>query len=155
MPTNRGRLPDYIFSRTDQWIVIRENDKLARFHNPDKQEILLIHVDGGLIDDGARADYIVAHPAIVDVIVELKGKDVAKAIRQIRATVAIWRRHESAGRRLSALVVRSRGTHPKLSASMDRWEREFRRELNMKLLFRASNRDYEFNEFLLERSANG
>jgi len=149
MPTDPRKLPSYIQESSGPWIVIKENNRSARFSNPGKDAVLVIHVDGGLITSGERADYIVAHPNIVDVIVELKGSDVSKAISQIRATRPIWLRYEFAGKKLSALVVRGQGVHPKVSASINRWQREFRKTFKMKLVVETRNRDYEFSEFLL------
>jgi hypothetical protein len=149
MPNDRRNLPDYAQPHSGEWIVVEENKKAARFHNPDRHTILVIHADGGLITSGERADYIVAYPKIVDVIVELKGSDVTKAIHQIRLTHPVWMRHELAGKKLGALVVRSPGLHPKESASIDRWKREFLKNFKMKLVVETHNRNYEFAEFLL------
>jgi len=153
MPTERRSLPDYALQHKGEWIVVEENKRAARFHNPEKTRILVIHADGGLITSGERADYIVAHSKIVDVIVELKGSDVTRAIHQIRATKPVWERHSLAGEKHAALVVRGHGVSPKASASMDRWKREFRKTFKMKLLIETRNRDYEFAEFLLPESS--
>jgi hypothetical protein len=150
MPIDRNRLPHYIQKAPrGEWIVVKENKRSARFRNSESVEILIVHVDGGMITAGERADYIIAHPKTVDVIVELKGSDASKAINQIRATRSVWLGHELAGRLLGALVVRGPGVHPKTTASIDRWQREFRKTFRMKLLVETRNRDYEFNEFLL------
>lgn len=150
MPIDRRDLPTYIRKPSGSWAVVEENKRSARFRNPDTAAVLVIHVDGGLITSGERADYIVAHPKIVDVIVELKGSDVTKAIRQLRATRAVWIRHELAGMKHGALVVRGPGMHPKLMTNIERWQREFRKTFKMKLLIETRNRDYDFTEFLLQ-----
>jgi hypothetical protein len=149
MQNERRKLPDYAQPHSGKWIVVEENKRAARFHNPCGHTILVIHTDGGLITSGERADYIVAHSRIVDVIVELKGSDVTKAIHQIRSTRPVWILHELAGKKLGALVVRSQGIHPKESASIDRWKREFRKNFKMKLVVETRNRNYEFAEFRL------
>jgi hypothetical protein len=153
MPTDRRKLPSYIQKPSGPWIIVKENERSARFFRTNNETVLVIHVDGGLITSGERADYIIAHPKIVDVIVELKGSDVSKAISQIRATRPIWLRHEFAGKKLSALVVRGQGVRPKVSASIDRWQREFRKTFKMKLVVETRNRDYEFSEFLLPEAS--
>jgi hypothetical protein len=154
MPTDRRNLPSYIQKPKGPWIVVKENNRSARLRRPDNETILVILVDGGLITSGERADYIVAHPRITDVIVELKGSDVSKAVRQIRATRPVWLRHEFAGKRFGALVVRGHGVHPKTTASIYRWQREFRKTFNMKLVVETRNRDYEFSEFLLPEASH-
>lgn len=149
MPIDRENLPEHIRKPSGKWVVIRENKRSARFRAAEGDPVLVVQVDGGLICDGERADYIVSHSKIVDVIIELKGSDTAKAISQIRATRSIWLQHELSGNTLGALIVRGPGVHPRVSASIDRWKREFRERFKMKLLVETRNRDYEFSEFLL------
>jgi hypothetical protein len=149
MPIDRHNLPSYIRKPAGEWAVVSENRRSARFRKLVGEEVLIIQVDGGLITTGERADYIVAHTKIVDVIVELKGSDTSKAIGQIRATRPVWMCHELAGKNLGALVVRGQGIHPKTAASVVRWQREFRKTFKMKLVIETHNRNYEFAEFLL------
>ena len=153
MPIDRHNLPGYIRKSAGEWAVVSENKRSARFRTPHDEEVLIIQVDGGLITEGERADYVIAHTRTVDVIVELKGSDTSKAIRQIRATRPVWMCHELAGKRLGALIVRGQGIHPKTSASIDRWQREFRKSFKMKLMIETRNRNYEFSEFLLPGAA--
>jgi len=148
MPADRGNLPSYVRKPAGEWAVVSEHKRSARFHKLRDEEVLVVQVDGGLITEGERADYVVAHTRIVDVIVELKGSDTSKAIGQIRATRPVWMRHELAGTKLAALVVRGQGIHPKTAASIVRWQREFRKTFKMKLLIETRNRNYEFAEFL-------
>ena len=111
-------------------------------------KVLIVQVDDGLITTGIRADYVVAHPELVDVVVELKGSDVAHAILQIRSTILVWRQHTLAGRTHGALIVRGQGIHPRTSLMTERLARKFRSEFQMKLLIETRNREYEFSEFL-------
>lgn len=154
MPADSRKLPNYIQKAPrGDWILIEENKRSAKFRNSNQHSILIVHVDGGLVTEGERADYIVAHPKALDVVIELKGSDVGKAIRQIRATRQVWLRHELAGATMGALVVRGPGVHPKTTASIDRWQREFRKTFKMKLLVETRNRAYEFGEFLLPEAS--
>jgi hypothetical protein len=105
-------------------------------------------VDGGLITEGIRADYIVSHPQVVDVIVELKGSDTAHGIEQIKTTRAVWAKHELAGKAVGALIVRSQGIHPKHQANIQRWIAQMEMRYGMALLVETRNRDYNFREFL-------
>lgn len=149
MPADRPGFPAYIRSSTDRLIVVEENKRRATFRNLANELVLVVHVDGEMITAGERADYVVAHSNKVDVIVELKGSDVGKAVRQIRATRPAWLHCSYAGTRQAALVVRSPGMHPRQTANIERWQREFRKTLKMKLIVETRNREYEFNEFLL------
>ncbi|MFP5226305.1 MAG: hypothetical protein ACLGXA_01655 [Acidobacteriota bacterium] len=141
-------LPSYIQIEHGEWVAVRENRRHAKFHNPDREPIHKVLVDGGLIAEGERADYVVAHPRVVDVIVGLKGSDVSKAIAQIRATLPVWKGCEWCGKKLGALVVRGKRIHPTVQARNEQWKREFRERHRMKLLIDTSNRNYQFSEFL-------
>jgi hypothetical protein len=60
----------------------------AVFLNPEKRSVERIRVDGCLAPSGqTAADFLVSIPAVVDVIVELKGTDLRKAFEQVEATV--------------------------------------------------------------------
>jgi hypothetical protein len=152
MPNDSREFPAYIHKLKGEWVVVSEHKRFARFRNAHNDSVLKIKVDGGLITSGERADYIVAHPEIVDVIVELKGSDVSKAIDQIRATRPVWLSCGFAGKQHAALVVRGKGIHPNLQTNIERWKREFRKTLKIKLIVETCNRDYEFTEFLLPES---
>ena len=148
----RSNLPSYVRENSGEWAVVRENKRSARFRNPKikRVKVLIVTVDGGMITTGIRADFVVAHRELVDVIVELKGSDVPKAIEQIRATVPVWRRHKLAGANHAALVVRGKGIHPMTSLQTEKLTRRFEKDFRMKLLI-ESRRDYEFAEFLPEK----
>jgi len=107
-------------------------------------------VDGGLITQGIRADYIVSHPRVVDVIVELKGSDTARGVEQIRATFPVWAKHELAGKVFGALIVRTQGIHPKHQANIQRWITQMEMRHSIVLLVETRNREYNFEEFLPE-----
>jgi hypothetical protein len=69
--------------------------KSAVLLNLDKERVRKIRMDGCLAPVGERAaDFVVSHPKIVDVIVELKGRDVDHACAQVEATWAFWRSHK-------------------------------------------------------------
>lgn len=59
----------------------------ANFPNPSKDKFQKAHVDGCMVTDGARADWIVSKVGVGSVIIELKGKDVAHACEQLFATL--------------------------------------------------------------------
>ena len=132
---------------TDSLVSIEENKRKAVFQNRQREDIYIIHVDGKMITQGERADYIVAKPQVVDIIIELKGSDVTKAINQIRATLPAWQQTPHAGKKQAALVVRGKGVHPNALINYGRWKAELRKK-NVRLRIETSNQTYEFGEFL-------
>jgi len=60
----------------------------AVFLNPEKRVVQRVRMDGCLAPpQQAAADFLVSMPGIVDVIVELKGTDLRKALDQVGATI--------------------------------------------------------------------
>lgn len=88
---------------------VEEYGRKAIFLNPERVPIKKVRVDGCLISsDAPRADYIVSKPGFIDVIVELKGKDVPHARDQIVATLPVWRANPPFSPRVAGLIVCSR-----------------------------------------------
>jgi hypothetical protein len=148
MANRRRESYAYIEEVTDSIVAIIENDRHAHFQNPQRTTVRRVLVDGGLITEGIRADYIISKPAIVDVIVELKGSDTGRAMEQIKATRPIWTRHELACQAVGALIVRGHGVHPKHLASIQRWKDKMRKHDKMILIVETRNREYGFDEFI-------
>lgn len=147
MPVSHPELPNHVEVLCDSIISVRENKRAAFFRNPQKQKIMKVKIDDGLITVGERADYAVVHPQVADVLIELKGSDVSKAIRQLRATLPAWRDCAYVGCCQGALIVRGKGVHPRQQTNIERWKREFRKDYKMRLLVETTNREYEFEEF--------
>lgn len=71
-------------------ICVAENGRSFRLHNPQKRQIDEVKVDGCLMPDTKeRCDYLFAitEPEMCVYYVELKGKDVIKAVSQINSTI--------------------------------------------------------------------
>ncbi len=72
----------------DKMIKIEENKRKAVFRNKSGSTHHVSRIDGCLVEDGPRADYLVSEEDGVSVIVELKGSDVSRACEQVFASVA-------------------------------------------------------------------
>jgi hypothetical protein len=127
-------------------IVVRANNRTATFLNEDEAQVKVVDLDCLIKTTTApRADYIVAKPKVVDVIVELKGKDIDHAIEQILATATFWKTVPPYSPHIGALVVFTRS--PMRSAALD--------NIRLKLLKldiwlemgKSGLRDYEFETF--------
>ena len=68
-------------------ITVKEHGRRINFINQTGDRFHLARVDGCLVRDGARADYIVTKIGVGSVIIELKGKDIRHAFDQILATL--------------------------------------------------------------------
>ncbi len=103
----------------------------------DRSHVHAYSVDGCLITDGQRCDYLVIPNAGSAVFIELKGGDVEKGISQLEQSVKVLA-SELNGRLKFAVLVPSRCPLPayELQKAMDR----FRRQHAVKL--RVRNREY-------------
>jgi len=93
---------------TDSKPKVEENGRKAIFLNPDRAEIKKVQIDGCLVTSGPRADYVVARPNVLDVIVELKGRDIYHARDQIIATLPFWRNFPPFSLNVAGLIVCSK-----------------------------------------------
>ena len=75
------------------------------FVNLQRLPHLKVQVDGCILKNQLAADYVVSQGVIGDVIVELKGKDVEHAVKQVEATASHWQEQGYRVGRLAALIV--------------------------------------------------
>ena len=125
---------------------VKENGRKAVFLNLQKEEVRKIRVDGCLITGARpRADYIVSKPEIVDVIVELKGRDIFHARDQILATLPIWRSNPPYSPAIAGLIVCSKS--PASSSELQVMISKARKA-GLKLVVEESGRrEYDFTAF--------
>jgi hypothetical protein len=71
-------------------------------------------------EDGLKADNVVSKPGVVDVVVELKGKNINHAMAQVLATRARWTSTAPFSKKIGGLIVFSRS--PQRSAAIDDWK---------------------------------
>ena len=82
--------------------------KSALLGNPDKAPVRTIKMDHCLAPEGTvAADFVASKPDLVDVIVELKGRNVDHAAEQVDATWLFWSRHaeHTQGQLISAWIL--------------------------------------------------
>jgi hypothetical protein len=68
-------------------IVLKENNRRLRINNPGRQQIRRVHVDGCVITDGVRCDYLIIGQDNSEYFVELKGSDIEHAVKQLETTI--------------------------------------------------------------------
>lgn len=66
-----------------------KNSGRAVFINPKRAEYRCVLIDGCVIKEGLRADWLVESESGKQVVVELKGSDVPHALKQISNTVDV------------------------------------------------------------------
>ncbi|WP_428990018.1 hypothetical protein [Methylocapsa aurea] len=68
-------------------VTVKQRGRRANFVNPERAFYNRIQVDGCLVSEGKKADWIVSKINIGSVIVELKGKHLDEAYEQLLATI--------------------------------------------------------------------
>jgi hypothetical protein len=127
-------------------IVVEEKKRKATFLNRDKSWFQVTKVDGCLCKNEAAADWVVKKERIGAVIVELKGRDVPHAVRQVMATAEFWRQHMSDCPKIAGLVVSQQ--RPSYSTSVQRFQTAFARAFKGRLRVVSGNREFCIEELL-------
>ena len=129
-------------------VKVEANGRKAVFENHRQEEILVTDVDCWLPESGeTKADYVISKPLVIDVIVELKGKQIDHAISQIVATVQKWRELRMVQQPVGGLVVFTRS--PNDAATLK--SRQIRLWNNHKIslvMDKSGKTGYRFESFL-------
>ncbi|MDS3861486.1 hypothetical protein RIF25_11780 [Thermosynechococcaceae cyanobacterium BACA0444] len=74
---------------SDKIIPIQENKSKINFLNPEQRQVYKLKIDGCAINDNLtpRCDYGLVPCTHVEIYIELKGRDVSGAIKQIESTI--------------------------------------------------------------------
>jgi hypothetical protein len=93
----------------DSKITVKRDGRRATFDNAGRAIIKCIDLDRWIpSNDTAKADYIVSKPGVSDVIVELKGKEIAHAVEQIVTTLVKWKKAPPFSSKIGGLIVFTR-----------------------------------------------
>jgi hypothetical protein len=117
--------------------------------NADRARVRRIRIDGCLVPAGSiAADRVASKPQVVDVIVELKGTNVARAVEQIEATWRLWRTHREhlADQIIGAWILCSE--YPRASTKVARSRESFRARGAVLVISTHNGEERDFSEFL-------
>ncbi|MGO9638321.1 MAG: hypothetical protein ACLPXT_07555 [Terracidiphilus sp.] len=93
----------------DSKITVKREGRRATFLNSERISIQRVDVDCWIPSSStAKADFIVSKPDVVDVIVELKGKDIAHAVEQIVTTLVRWKDAPPLSKIIGGLIIFTR-----------------------------------------------
>jgi hypothetical protein len=106
-------------------------------------------MDGCLAPAGTTsADWVVSKPVMVDVIVELKGRNVERAVDQIEATWRFWSRHaeHETEQIIGAWILCSE--YPRASTKVARYRESFRSRGCILLISTHNGEERAFSDFV-------
>jgi hypothetical protein len=125
-------------------IKVEDYGRKATFENPLRKKHFVYEVDGCMVDNETASDFVVAKVGFGDLIVELKGRDVDHAVKQIFATVQLWGHFGLRNGRLAALIVCSQ--YPRSSKSVRRAQQKFASAFKEKLVVKCGSYAGSFDD---------
>ncbi len=116
-------------------VSVSENRKVFRVNNESSFVINKVEVDGCYISEGRKCDFLfeIIEDEVKEVFyVELKGKHIEDAIKQLESTLKFCLKHHVNIKR-SCYIIASRV--PKASTSTQKYKKEFKRKNKGVLLY--------------------
>ena len=129
---------------------INEHGVGATFLNPRRKQLRKIRYDGCYSRAVGRgqADFIVGLSQVVDVIVELKGSELKRALVQVEDTLEAWEKELIRFPQIVCLIVYGH-TFPRMTSRLGVIEREFQLEHGTLLWIRESGSGkFKFSKLL-------
>lgn len=121
-------------------VVSSEGKNRHILKNPMGKDVYKYHIDGDIVkeEDVQRCDYIVEvneSNSLVAFVIELKGSDLTKAIRQIKSTILKFREELSGYDILPRVVIHKVSTHDIKSYEYRAFKKQFPKFEKGTLLF--------------------
>lgn len=83
-------IPDKCQRKTkERRVVVEEKLSKITFINDSLQQVTVVTVDGCAITEGIRCDYLLIDNINKEYFVELKGKDIKRAVSQLERTIEV------------------------------------------------------------------
>ena len=117
--------------------------------NPKRLQLRRIRIDNCLAPATAKAaDFVVSMPDNVDVIIELKGRNVDHAVEQIEATWTFWNGHAQhvRGQLISAWILCVQ--YPRASQKIKRCQESFRARGGILVVSTHNGEERPFSDFV-------
>src|SRR5688572_5679216 len=120
-------------------VKVEEIGRKATFINDNKAVYRKTQMDGCVVVNAMSADWVVSRNQVGDVLIELKGRNVEHAVKQIRATAEFLTEGGFREGQIAGLIVCSQ--FPKASTSVQRAQAEFAK--NFKGPLHVVTKNYE------------
>jgi len=132
---------------TDSKIKVEESGRSAVFINNERKQFFKIRIDGCEVKTGIRADYVVRKNGVGQVIIELKGTDIAHAAQQIMSTAQYLISQKEEHKKTAGLIV-CRQVPSGANTQLQKDKNACARKYNMPLHVVAKNEEYLFEKVL-------
>jgi hypothetical protein len=133
-------------STTDSRVQVSERGRKATFLNLKNDPFCKIQVDGCVVKHSLAADWVVSKNGVGDIIVELKGKNVEHAVKQVNATATLWTDEKLRVGKLAALIVSTQ--YPRANTVMQKAQEAFAKKFKAPPHVVTKNNEYSFQKVL-------
>jgi hypothetical protein len=127
-------------------IKCEDGKRYIVFLNPSHETFLKVRVDGCVVSDGRRADWVLEQGRVA-IIIELKGRDVEHGADQVYSTTHLWLRAEQRCEKVAGIIVARQ--YPKASTSIQRKQQAYARAFKAPLHVVNHNPEVNFAKVLL------
>ena len=107
----------------DPLIKVEQLGRKAVIVNSSRSKHVRTRFDGCVVVGNLASDFIVTRKDLGDVIIELKGKDVEHATKQVEATAEYWRSNGHSTGVIAALIVATQ--YPKANTETRKAQERF------------------------------
>jgi sporulation-control protein spo0M len=123
---------------------LKEKKSKITFLNPNKDKIVKIKVDNCVISDNEtlRCDYALIPSDAVEIYVELKGSDIAQAVKQIESTIKLLSENPQKIKKL-CFVVSTRV--PQQTTSIQQLKIQFKKKFNASFQIKNIQDNYDLS----------
>jgi hypothetical protein len=128
-------------------IKLEERGRKAIFENPKSHDFDITCIDGCLIKNGPRADFLVSKVGSCSVLVELKGKDLSHAYLQLETSLNSGPVAALMERKKGLLIICSRV--PSADTTTQKAQQRFRKEYRIPLTILCNQRDLDIEKISL------
>lgn len=122
-------------------ITVEDKGIKAKFINEDNFDYVLIQVDGCVVKEGRRADFVLRKNEVGDLIIELKRGNVEHALHQIEETAKLWSDNKISNK-IAGLIVCTEV--PRVPTKIQDAKRRFFKMFRSHLTIKTGVREYKF-----------
>jgi hypothetical protein len=127
-------------------VKVQELGRKAIFKNKNRAIFCKTRVDGCVVKNAIAADWVLSKGNVGQIVIELKGRDVDHAVKQIEATTLLWREKNLVFGKLAGLVVCAQ--YPRANTMVQRAQDVFSRKFKGPLHIVTRNCEYVFEKVL-------
>lgn len=127
-------------------VSVREGKRSAVFLNLERERYAVTRVDGCLLQQEVAADWAISKEEVGDIVIELKGRDVHHAVKQVHATAVHWHEEKYQTGKIAGLIVACQ--YPRSSTAVQKAQDAFAKRFKGPLHVVTKNYEFIFEKVL-------